>query len=307
MFEYPFNIFYYFNIYCSFPVPKSADLTAICESQWISPSWLCWSLQIHLCPTIISTTSTTTASVTRDHIPSDIADLSNHLCIFILTKSDDTLFNASSILEEDVIEICIWFGYTHPGGVHWYSTTKSVMLFHTMDKLQIAAHGVMKASMLQEEAIRVKTFPPSAAHMHAYIAAVNGEPSGAQPPPSDEEEEPHSSLSNPHPGGRTPQHLQANLGDLADNELWQLMEDLHGEVALWELNMLPRNPTNTLAQSCRKWGSWYRWQGGHLSKRGEGGFPRPTILTSCPCTTRWREGAQKTTSSPPHLFNPMRT
>ena len=51
------------------------------------------------------------------------------------------------------------------------------------------------------------------------MAAVNGEPSGVQPPPSDGEEEPHLSPSKPHPGGRTPQHLQTNLGDLMDNTL----------------------------------------------------------------------------------------
>ena len=96
----------------------------------------------------MSSTSVTMASVARDHIPSDVADLSNCMCLFILNKGDGTLFDASSILEEDVIEICIWFGHTHPEGVLQYSAIKSVMLFHTMDKLQIMAHGVMKASTL---------------------------------------------------------------------------------------------------------------------------------------------------------------
>ena len=72
---------------------------------------------------------------------------------------------------------------------------------------------------------------PSANHMQAYMAVVNGETSGTQSLPSNEEEEPHSSPSNPHPGVRTPQHLQANLGDLADHELQQLMQDLCWEVA----------------------------------------------------------------------------
>ena len=47
---------------------------------------------------------------------------------------------------------------------------------------------------------------------------------------------------NPHPGGGTPNHLQADLGDLANHKLQQLMEDLHWEVALYELNALPRSP-----------------------------------------------------------------
>ena len=188
-----------------------------------------------------------TASVARDHIPSDIADLSNHMCISILTRGNGILFNASSILEEDIVEICIWLGHTHTIGVLWYSESKSVMLFHTTDELQIVACGVVKAWMLHEEAIIVRTSPPSAAHVRAYMAVVNGEPFGAQPPPSDGEEEPHSSPSNPHLSGRTPQ-LQVNLGDLADDELQQLMEDLHWEVALQELNAPPRHPHQHLGE-----------------------------------------------------------
>ena len=218
----------------------------------ISPSFVkasgflqvdCWSLQIHLYPTVMSTTSTMTALVVRDHIPSDIADLSNHMCIFVLTRGSGTLFDASSILEEDIIEICVQLGHTHPEGILWHSAVESVVLFHTADKLQIVACGVMKASTLHDEAIKVRTSPPSAAHVRAYMAVVNGEPSGTQSLPSDGEEEPHLSPGDPHPGWRTLQQLQANLGDLTDGELWQLMEDLFQVVTLWELNAPPGTPT----------------------------------------------------------------
>ena len=103
----------------------------------------------------MSTTSATTASVARDHLPSDVADLSNCMCLFALTKGDGTLFNASSILEEDIIEICIQFGHTHPEGVLQYSTIKLVILFCTTDELQVTMHGVIKASMLHEEAFEL--------------------------------------------------------------------------------------------------------------------------------------------------------
>ena len=94
----------------------------------------------------MSTTFTATALAARDCIPSNVADLSNCMCIFILTRGDGTLFNASSIQEENVIEICFQLGHTHPKGVLWYSAIESVMLFHTMDELQVMAHVVMKAS-----------------------------------------------------------------------------------------------------------------------------------------------------------------
>ena len=55
--------------------------------------------------------------------------------------------------------------------------------------------------------IRVRASPPSATHVQAYMAVMGGEPSSSQPSPSDREEEPHLSPSNPHPGGSTLQHL----------------------------------------------------------------------------------------------------
>ena len=119
------------------------------------------------------------------------------MCLFVLTKGDSTPFNASSILEEDIVEVCIWFGHTHPEEVLLYSAIQSVMLFHTMDELQITAHGFMKTLMLCSEAIKVRTSPPSATHMRVYMAAVNWGPSGTQPPPSYREEEPHFPLATP--------------------------------------------------------------------------------------------------------------
>ena len=153
---------------------------------------------------------------------------------FILTRGNDTPFHASSILEEEIIKICVRLGHTHPEGVLWYSTIESVMLFHTTDELQIAMCGVMKALTLHDETIRVRTSPTSGTHVRAYMAEVGGEPSGMQPLPSNREEKSHLSPGNPHPGGRTSQHLQANLGDLAGNELHQLKEDLCWEAALQE-------------------------------------------------------------------------
>ena len=167
----------------------------------------------------MSTTSMMTASAARDCIPSDVSDLSNCTCLFVLTRGNGTLFDASSIQEEDIIEICTWLRHTHPEGVLQYSTIESVKLFHTTDELQIVMHGVVKAMMLHDESIRVRTPPPSTAHVPVYMAVVGGEPSSAPCPPSDEEEEPHLSPNNPHPGGKTLQHLQANLGNLLDNKL----------------------------------------------------------------------------------------
>ena len=252
--------------------------------------WPCWPLQIHLYPTIMSTTSTMTASAARDCIPSNVADLSNHMCLFILTRGNGTLFDASSILEEDIIEMCIQLGHTHPKAVLLYSAVESLVLFHTADKLQIVTHGVMKASMLHDEVIRVRTSPPSANHVRAYMAVVGGDPSGTQPPPSDGEEEPHLSPSNPHLGGRTPQHLQANLGDLADNEFCQLMEDLCWKVA--------ETPQQHLGEILWEMGILMQMTGRSPFWEGEGGFPLEQPFQ--PPAPAQPDGGWEPRGQPPH-------
>ena len=59
--------------------------------------------------------------------------------ILVLTRGDGTPFDAASIQEEDIIEICIWLGHTHPKDVLWYLVVKSVVLFHSADKIQVVA------------------------------------------------------------------------------------------------------------------------------------------------------------------------
>ena len=49
--------------------------------------------------------------------------------IFVLTKRDGTPFGASSVLEEDIVEICARLGHTHPFGVLHYLATESIALF----------------------------------------------------------------------------------------------------------------------------------------------------------------------------------
>ena len=55
------------------------------------------------------------------------------------------------------------------------------MLFHSADKILVMACGVVKAMALCKEPIRLRMSPPSAAHVGAYMAVRDGEPSGTQP------------------------------------------------------------------------------------------------------------------------------
>ena len=112
-------------------------------------------------------------------------------------------------------------------GALCYLVTKSIMLFQSVDDMKHTTCRAIKATVLHEEAIVIRVSPPSTTHMRAYMAVVGGEPSRTQPSHSDGKEVLHSPAGNPHPGGGMLQHLQADLRDLADGELCQLMEDLH--------------------------------------------------------------------------------
>ena len=167
----------------------------------------------------MSTTSTATASVARDQIPSHEIDLLNCMCILVLTRGNGTAFDAASIQEEDIIKICVWLGQTHPKGVLWYSVVESVMLFHSTGKMQVVACGIIKTMTLHKEPIKVRTSPLSAAHVRVYMAIIDGQPSGAQHPAPDGEGNPQQSPSDCHLGGSTPCQLQANLWDFVYDEL----------------------------------------------------------------------------------------
>ena len=190
----------------------------------------------------MSTTSSVTSLAACNCIPGNEIELLNHICVLVLSRGNSPPFDATSIQEQNIIEICIWLGQTHPKGVLWYSVVESVILLQSVEEMLVVAHGVFKAMALHEELIRLRTSPPSATHVRAFMAARDEELSDAQPSTCDRGEKPLPSPNDPHLGGRTPHQLQVNLGDLAEAELWQLMGDLQQEVTLRELNA-PQGPT----------------------------------------------------------------
>ena len=76
-------------------------------------------------------------------------------------------------------------------------------------------------------------------HIEVYTAVVGGDHSKLQSPPSEGEGDPNAPTGILHPGGNTLHCLQAEPGNLMDQELWQLMEDLHQEITLHELHAPP--------------------------------------------------------------------
>ena len=74
----------------------------------------------------------------RDQAPSDETNLKNLMHLFILTRPHGTPFDATSMSEEDIMEICIKLGHTHPMSVLHYLAVELVALFCLTEDMQHA-------------------------------------------------------------------------------------------------------------------------------------------------------------------------
>ena len=121
----------------------------------------------------MSTLSSATA-LGRDQVPSDNPHLKAKMCLFIVMRKDDTPFDTTSVSEEDILEICVTLGHTHPLGVLWYLTMESVALFHMTEEMQQASCSAIKAMELQDEPIAIRVVAPLEHHIEAYITIAGG-------------------------------------------------------------------------------------------------------------------------------------
>ena len=133
------------------------------------------------------------------------------------------------------MEICVKRGHTHPLGVLCYSAMESVILFCTADELKCVICGIVELMELRDEAITVKAMAPSEAHITTYMTVWHSKPSQG-------DGEPHTPPQQTPPSGGTLHHLQAELGDLDDNELHQLVGDLMWEIGQCKMHAPPAIP-----------------------------------------------------------------
>ena len=128
---------------------------------------------------IFSTMSITSSAIasTDQEVPSNDSIFRDGLCMVSITRRDGTLMDASSISEEDIMEIYIKKDHTHLLGVLCYSATESVILFPTMDDLKHAHCGIIKVTELHDEAITVKAMAPLEAHITTYAMVWHAKPS----------------------------------------------------------------------------------------------------------------------------------
>ena len=121
---------------------------------------------------------------------------------------------ASSILEEDIVGICVQKSHTHPLGVLRYSAAESGhSVWHyggfEPSKSQFNGHVMV----LHDEAIAwFETMALLEAHVATFASMWHLKPTTG-------EGEPHTPPQQTPPSEGTPHHLHAELGDLNDNEL----------------------------------------------------------------------------------------
>ena len=77
----------------------------------------------------MSTMSTTTTSVACNHTLGNDPDFLNHMCILAIARGDGTQFDANSIQEEDIVELCFEVGQAQPKGVLQLLATELVIAF----------------------------------------------------------------------------------------------------------------------------------------------------------------------------------
>ena len=143
--------------------------------------------------------------------------------------------DASSISEEDIVEICVQKGHTHPLGVLHYLAMESVILFSTMHNLDHVSHGLVDVTELQDEAITVQTMAPLQAHVVTFTSVWHSKPTSGIG-------ELHTPPQQTPPSEGTLHCLYAQLGDLNDNKLLQLIKDLLQEIVQCKLTVPPSNP-----------------------------------------------------------------
>ena len=126
------------------------------------------------------TSSSATASG-RDPVPNDDPTFKARLCVFIIMQKDGTPFDVTSVTEEDIVQLCVTLGHTHPLGVLQFFATELVALFWMAEKMQWVSHDAIKVTELHDESTAIKTIVPMEPHIRAYFTVGGGYPSKPSP------------------------------------------------------------------------------------------------------------------------------
>ena len=76
--------------------------------------------------------------------------------------------DASSIMEEDIMEICVRRAHIHPLGVLWYLAAELVLLFRNLEDVNCTHRTLPDMTELWDEAITVWTMALTEAHVATF-------------------------------------------------------------------------------------------------------------------------------------------
>ena len=113
---------------------------------------------------------------------------------------------------------------------------ESIVLFSSADDLTHASQGLADMTELHDEAVMVQTMALLEAHVAAFAFVWHLKPASG-------DRELHTPPQQTPPSEGTPHCLYAQLGDLNDNELQQLVRDLLQEIVQCKLTVPPATPS----------------------------------------------------------------
>ena len=178
---------------------------------------------------------TSSATVSRDREVQSPETSPDKLLVVSIAKRDGNPLDASSISEEDIVELCVRRAHTHPLGVLRFSVADSVVFFTNVADVNCTQQVLPDVMEFNDEAIAIQTMAPMEVQVtafqtmwHSNTASGTGE---SRTPPY-----------HTPPNEETPCHIHAQLGDLNDQGLQQLVRDLSQEIVQCESTAAPSYP-----------------------------------------------------------------
>ena len=178
---------------------------------------------------------TSSATVSRDREVQSPDPLPDRLLVISISKRDGTPIDASSISEEDIVELCIGRAHTRPLGVLRYSAADSVVFLSSAADVSRTQRALLVVMEFGDESVAIRTVAPTEVQITTFQAMWHSNPVAGT-------REPHTPPYHTPPDEETPRRIHAQLGDLNDQELRQLVRDLSQEIVQCKSTEPPSYP-----------------------------------------------------------------
>ena len=119
---------------------------------------------------------TSSATVSRDREVQSPDPLPDKLLVVSLVKRDGTPLDASSISEEDIVELCVRRAHTHPLGVLRYSAADSVVFLNDAAAVDRTQRALLDVTEFGEETVAIRTMAPMEGQATAFHAMWHSNP-----------------------------------------------------------------------------------------------------------------------------------